>query len=141
MASLVVDCSVVLGWLLPDERSPVTARLLDRVTDEGALVPALWPTELANALLVAERRGRITGEQRSAALDEVADLPIAIDERTAALAFSRQASSLAEAHGLTVYDATYLELARRERLPLASLDRALRSAAGRVGVALLPQAL
>jgi predicted nucleic acid-binding protein len=138
VAICVVDCSVALSWFMPDEGSPATERLLDEIGDGGALVPALWPTELANSLLVAQRRRRITPAQRAAILQRAGRLPIAIDDRTATLAFSQQAGRLAEAHDLTVYDATYLELARRERLPLATLDRALGRAAERVGVAVLP---
>ncbi len=137
MAALVVDCSVTLAWFLGDEGSPLTDGILDRVADAGAIAPALWPLEVGNALLIAERRGRLPGDHRARILRHLADLPIVLDDETAARAW-RETSAIAEAQALTLYDAAYLELAARLALPLATLDRPLREAAQRVGVEILP---
>ena len=134
MAGLVLDSSVALAWLLPDERSAAT---LDRVISDRAIVPGLWPLEVGNALLVAQRRKRITSEQRFAALRVLSDLPISVDAETASRAWT-DTVALADRHRLTLYDAAYLELAVRRSLPLATFDANLRRAAEResVGIAL-----
>jgi predicted nucleic acid-binding protein len=109
---------------------------LDDVISTGAVASGLWPLEVANVLLAAERRGQITLAERQEALAMLGDLPIRTDPHTAAHAWG-DALHLAAARGLTLSDATYLELALRLRLPLASLDRELRAAAAGCGVALL----
>ena len=124
----VLDCSVAMAWMFRDEATEATDRLRDMLVQDRALVPALWPSEAANALLVATRRRRIAREEWSRVRMELNALPIDIDppsaERTLGLVLD-----LALAHGLTAYDATYLELAIRMGLPLATLDRDLRTAA------------
>lgn len=132
----VLDSSAALAWVLPIESSPQTDALLDRIADSGAAVPGLWPLETANTLLVAERRGRITLTERREALLMLADLPIQIDPHTAGHAWT-DTINLAAARTLTVYDASYLELAMRAGLPLASLDWALCQAAQACGVSLI----
>jgi predicted nucleic acid-binding protein len=135
--SLILDVSVVLAWLLPDERGAAAVdEVLDRVTQEGAVVPGLWRLEVANALVMAERRVRLTAAQRAAALQVLAALPVAIDGDTAARAWT-DTLALADEHRLTLYDAAYLELARRLGLPLATLDRELRAAGTALGIPLL----
>lgn len=99
----------------------------------GAVVPALWPIEVGNTLVVAERRRRITAPVIDRILAELVALPIAIDEQPALLSWAA-CVSLAIRHRLTVYDATYLELAIRLHLPLATLDKDLREAAKAEGV-------
>lgn len=99
----------------------------------GAVVPALWHLEVGNTLIVAERRRRITAAALDRTADDLAALPIMIDERPV-LETWRTSIALASRHRLTVYDAAYLELARRLRLPLATLDRDLRKAAKAEGV-------
>lgn len=131
----VVDSSAALAWVLPGQATAATEALLDVIGDQGAVAPGLWPLEIANVLWVAERRGRISLADRTQALAILAELPIHIDERTAALAYGA-ISALAAARGLTVYDACYLELALRLGLPLASLDRRLCEVASAAGVAL-----
>jgi len=121
---------------MPDGRTTATQRLLDRVGKGGAVAPGLWPLEVANVLLAAERRGEIAAGGRARALRYIAALPIAIDAETAAHAWSAT-FALAEHHGLSAYDAAYLELAQRRALPLASLDEDLRAAARTAGVELL----
>jgi predicted nucleic acid-binding protein len=132
----VLDSSVALTWVLPGEATSATEELLATVGDLGAIVPGLWPLETANVLWMAERRGRISLAERTRALSALAELPIQIDERTAALAFGAT-SALAAMRDLTVYDACYLELALRLGLPLASLDKRLCQAASTAGVSLI----
>jgi predicted nucleic acid-binding protein len=137
LSGFVLDCSIAIAWCFEDEATPETDALLERLRDEGAEVPALWPLEVGNALLQAERRGRISTAKVAAFVDLLAGLPIATDGDTAARAL-REALALARAEGLTTCDASYLELAGRRALPLATKDRALQRAARRVGVPLLP---
>ena len=134
--TLVIDSSVALSWCFEDERTPATLAVLDRIADAGAVAPALWPLEMLNALAMAERRQRITAQQRHALSGWMHQLPIKLDLETAAQAWTATAL-LAEQHRLTLYDACYLELALRMELPLATLDQALRVAAPKLGVALL----
>lgn len=136
MAALVLDSSVTLAWFLPDERRANTDALLDRVTSEGALVPNLWPIEVGNAFLVAQRHHRVTQQERATALRLLADLPIDVDATTGTRAW-KASLALADQHRLTLYDAVYLELAMRESLALATLDQPLRRAAGAAGVVVL----
>ena len=106
----------------------------ERVRDLGAVVPGLWHLEVANVLLQAEKRGRITAGDVTMRLDLIAALPITTDSETTARAW-REILALARAEGLTTYDATYLELAIRRGLPLVTRDEALIAAAKRSGVA------
>ena len=99
------------------------------------VVPSFWYLEMANVLLVAQRRHRLTAAQRRTALEELTALQFTIDEEAAQKAFGR-ISELADEHGLTIYDATYLEVALRRKLWLGSRDEALRNAAKRCGVKL-----
>lgn len=136
MTLCVLDSSAALAWVLPSEGGPEADALLDQVADAGAAAPGLWPLEVANTLLMAERRGRITLAERQEALSVLADLPIQIDAHTAGHAWT-DTLAVAAAHQLTVYDASYLELAMRLSLPIASLDQALCRAAERCGVRLI----
>ncbi|MBK8909523.1 MAG: type II toxin-antitoxin system VapC family toxin [Rhodospirillales bacterium] len=137
MAGLVLDCSVAVAWCFEDEASPETDAILQRVRDDGALVPALWHLELGNVLIQAERCGRLSAADTSARLEPIAVLPIVTDHEGPARAL-RQVLALARAEHLTTYDAAYLELALRSALPLATKDRALAAAARRCGLAALP---
>lgn len=121
----VVDASVAASWLLPDERDPSAMRAYARLLEEPAMAPSLWWFEMRNLFVASERRGRITSEKTEEALSLLSELPIELDHvcvESVLLHFARR-------HGLTVYDAAYLELAQRFALPLATLDRALASAA------------
>jgi predicted nucleic acid-binding protein len=133
----VLDSSVVLAWLLPDEASAAVDALADRLERESADVPAIWSLEVGNALLTAVRRTRITLVDVDASLAALAALPIHSD-RTVGPAILNTIVALAARHGLTTYDASYIELAQRSRLPLATLDRKLREACAAAGVAVLP---
>jgi predicted nucleic acid-binding protein len=135
--SLVLDCSAVLAWVHGDERTPEIEAVFSRVVEKGAVVPNLWHLEVANALAVAVRRKRASQEFRDCVLKDLAELGISTDGDTAANAWG-PAVRLADLYGLTVYDAAYLELAQRLRLPLATLDADLAKAAQAAGVEVLP---
>ena len=132
----VIDASLTLSWYFEDERTPMADAVLDQVTNEGAVVPSLWRLETANGLQVAIRRRRIDAAFRDSALTHLAHLPITIDAETDAQAWTNTLE-LADRFQLTIYDAAYLELANRRRLPLATLDSALRTAAEALGLPLL----
>ena len=137
MSGYVLDASIAVAWCFEDEADPASDALLDGLKAKGAAVPALWPLEVSNVLLQAERRGRITMATVDGRLAAFAALPITVDTaswlRTGAAVLA-----LARLHGLTTYDAAYLELAMRQRLPLATKDKALRRVAAVVGVGVLP---
>lgn len=135
LAELVLDASLTLAWALPDEASAYADDILKRTASGKAWVPALWPHEVANGLLMAQRRGRLTTAQRIAFIEELLKLPIEVEHRPATTVFDAQIP-LAEQQGLTAYDAAYLDLALRKGAPLATQDKALRAAAGKTGVKL-----
>ena len=134
--SLVLDSSATLAWIYSDETTEPIRRLFDAVADEGAFVPTLWRLEVANSLTVAVRRGRINADFRRASLADLAVLDITTDQYTDFHAWD-ETLNLADRFRLTVYDAAYLELARRRSLPLATLDEELRIAAAALGLHLL----
>jgi predicted nucleic acid-binding protein len=134
VSGLVLDCSVTMAWLFEDEGNDYTESAL--VAIEGgdeAWVPALWPLEVSNVLLMGERRGRIGPSQSRAFWDVLVALGIRIDADTASHARG-QALRLAREYGLTAYDGAYLELALRRGCALVSLDSKLTQAAGNAGL-------
>ena len=133
-ASFVVDASVGFAWVYPGQATPETDQLLNDIA-AGAMVivPALWYLEMANVLLIPQRRRRLTAVQRQAALEKLTALQFTVDEEGTRHAFGKT-SELAEKHGLTIYNATYLELALRRSLPLATRDEALKAAARQCGL-------
>ncbi len=131
--SLVLHCSVSLAWYFKDEAHPYADAVATRFPAVHAAVPAVWPLEVANAILVGERRKRSTEAQAAKWLDYLRSLPITVDEETNARAWS-DVLTLARARGLSAYDASYLDLALRRGLPLATLDDRLKAAAAAVGV-------
>ncbi len=126
---------MALAWCFEDEQTPEIMGLLDRVVDEGAVAPQLWPLEAVNGLLMAQRRGRVDAAERRRLASLLHALPITIDDETVVQVWSAT-QAIAEAHGLTAYDASYLELALRIATPLATSDRALAAAAKSRGVPL-----
>ena len=134
---LVIDASIALAWCFEDEATAATDALVLRVRGEGAVVPAHWPLEVLNALLAAERRGRIKRAEASAHVRTIEDLGVDVDEETVRRA-SHATLALARAERLSLYDAAYLELALRRGFPLATLDKALAKAARRSGVDVMP---
>lgn len=134
MTGFVLDCSVAMTWCFGDETNPYSEAVLQDLADTGAVVPSIWLLEMANVLLVAERRKRISKAQSRRFVELLQTLPIAVDDVSAARAWDGLLS-LAREQQLSAYDAAYLELAMREGLPIATLDAALRKAAKRCGVA------
>lgn len=139
MTAFVLDCSVAVAWCFQDEADPATDALIGQLTQDGAIVPDIWRMEFLNVLLQAERRGRISEADVTARLHLFRQLPISSD-RESGPATDSHILDLARMNRLTAYDASYLELAMRRALPLATKDRALRDAARRVGVPCLPAA-
>jgi predicted nucleic acid-binding protein len=136
MSGFVLDCSVAISWIMSDESSDVSLHMLELAATDGAIVPSIWPLEVGNVLLNAERNKRITLQQRRSAIFTLNELPIKIDHLTADHAFL-ETTSLAEEHNLTLYDASYLELAIRYGLPLGTFDKQLKLAAKQRKVILL----
>ena len=134
--SLVLDSSVTLAWIYADETTEAIRGVFEHLAEHGAWVPSLWRLEVGNVLQMGVRRGRHNGEFRDATVEDLASLPISVDDETGDHAWG-QTLRLAERHLLTLYDAAYLELALRRGLPLASLDLELRAAATVEGVPLL----
>lgn len=133
---VVIDASVALSWCYPDEQGDYGDRVLVALRENQGIVPSLWKIELANALLVGERRNRLTPADLASFLHLLDDLPIEQDLETASRALT-ETWLLARTYGLSVYDATYLELAMRLGLPLATLDQPLKKAARKAGVRLV----
>ncbi len=131
--AFVVDASMAFAWVKPSQASDESDALLERI-EQGAtaVVPPLWFLEVANGLLVAQRRKLLTAMERTRALDRLSGLALTVDDGDARIAFSRT-SALAEEHGLSLYDAAYLEVALRRTLPIASRDETLLAAAARAG--------
>lgn len=125
MSPIILDASVAVTWLLHDEEDPRADAALARLAETEALVPQVWHLEVRNALLLTERRGRISGDGALARLRSLTELPI----RTDAEPDFDAAFELARHHRLTSYDAAYLELAKRRSGALSSLDDALVRAA------------
>lgn len=131
---VVIDNSVVVAWAL-GETSAYAEAVIASLADVRAVAPALWPLELANALVMAERRGRLTQSQMLQVRDLVAALPIAIEVQPPQRILG-DVLLLARAYRLTAYDAAYLDLAIGLGAALATLDAKLREAARSAGVAL-----
>jgi predicted nucleic acid-binding protein len=135
--SLVIDSSIALAWFFEDEQTDAADAVMRQVAKAGAIVPSLWRLEVANALQSAMRRKRIDAAFRDESLADLRSFPISVDSDTDLHAWG-STLSLAERCRLTVYDAAYLELAQRLRLPLATLDQDLRAACRAVRVAPRP---
>jgi predicted nucleic acid-binding protein len=133
VAEFVLDGSLALAWFFKDEAHRYADTVAGRFPTARALVPAIWPLEIANAVLTGERRQRSTEAQATKWLGYLGSLPIAVDEATNDRAWG-DVLSLARVHHLSAYDAAYLELALRRGLPLATLDDKLKAAASAAGV-------
>jgi predicted nucleic acid-binding protein len=130
-----MDCSVSASWFLKDETNEEANKILAMLKDHELVVPSIWPIEMANVLVMAERKKRITAADAARVVELFFALPIEVE--AAGLQNLRVLQSLAREHGLTAYDACYLELAQRRGLPLASLDGVLNRAAKKCGVPVL----
>lgn len=136
MSAFILDASVTAVWLFDDENEPRADAALTRLGDDGAIVPHLWHLEVRNCLLAAERQGRLSGDEVKQRLDSLRDLPI----RTEAESDLDAAFVLAKRHGLSFYDALYLELAQRHNAALATLDTALARATLAAGLSVVEAA-
>lgn len=132
MPSLVIDASFAVALVLPDEAKP-SGSMVALLKTGGAIVPGLWPFEVGNTLVMAQRRRRIAPTAIERVVAEVGTLPVEVDTQSSLRSW-RSSVNLAVRHRLTVYDAAYLELAARLHLPLATLDGELRKAARKEGV-------
>ncbi len=132
--AFVVDCSVCLPWYLKDEANEFCDRLSYALAGSEVWIPSLWRAEFVSSVINAERRKRMTSEQRRVVLANAANLPLRVDYEMPPVV---ELGELAAANELTPYDAVYFELARRRKLPLATLDGALVKAARATKLALL----
>jgi predicted nucleic acid-binding protein len=132
----VLDSSATLAWIYSDETTECIREVFDAVADHGAIVPSLWRLEVANSLTAALRRGRIDAGFRNAALADLAFLDIRVDPETERQAWG-PTLELADRFRLTIYDAAYVELASRRKIPLATLDAQMRAAGDALGLQLL----
>jgi predicted nucleic acid-binding protein len=139
MTRLVLDCSVAMAWCFEDETNPYSEFVLEALEGGEALVPTLWPLEVANVLALSERKGRLTVARSTEFLALLNRLPIKVDQETTQKAFS-DVIHLARAQRVTAYDAAYLELASRQGLPIATLDDKIKNAANRLAVTLVTAA-
>jgi len=132
----VLDASVALAWCFEDQGTPFTDSVLDRLSDERAIAPGIWPLEVANVLAEAQRRGRLAPADTARLVQLLRSLPIEIESSSLDDVLG-EIFSLAVDQELTSYDAAYLALSMRHGVPLASLDAGVRRASGRLGVTLL----
>jgi len=131
----VVDNSVVMSWYFKDETNNYADNVLDKLTDAIAVVPSIWPLEVVNVLIVAERQRRLSESDSIRFLTLLSQLPIVLEyERPEMM---KELLALARAYNLSSYDASYLYLAMRKGLPIATLDNKLIEAAGRIEVPIL----
>lgn len=129
-AGWVIDASVTMPWFFPDEATPFTERLLDALGEQVLWAPTLWVLECTNVLQSAQRRRRIDANRRAEIAGELSALPVRLDPETPDFV---SLDRLASTHGLSAYDAAYLELALRRSLVLVSLDARLMAAAKALG--------
>ena len=133
MSQLVLDASIVLSWCFPDENTILAQHIARRFTQgDTAVAPSFWPHEVLNALLAGEKRKRISKELTQLFLDDLAKLPITLEAAPARIVFDR-IQTLSRTHGLTSYEAAYLDLALTNGLALATLDEALLRACEKAG--------
>lgn len=128
---LVLDCSVLMAWVLPDESSHYGEKVREAIVRHTLpiMVPPLFFLEVMNVLNVMQRRKRMDQAQVERALQLLQRLPVTVDVEVALLPAIMRLREMMCKHGLTAYDAAYLELAQRRNLPLSTLDQALRCAA------------
>ncbi|TVQ31376.1 MAG: PIN domain-containing protein [Phycisphaeraceae bacterium] len=136
MKGLVVDCSVTAVWLLEDEDDRVAIAALEAVDTTPISVPALWIYEVMNVLVVAERRKRLKAKKFNVLLEELAEIPIAIEHDVD----PNRVIEIARRQKLSAYDAAYVELAQRKSYELCTLDQGMKKAARAEGVSLFEPA-
>lgn len=131
--AFILDASVTVAWYYRDETDPYADAIARRFPDVRAIVPSVWPLEVANAMLIGERRKRDAVATIPQFVSHLSALSISVDEQIFVRVFG-DVQAVARTHNLSVYDASYLELAIRSSLPLATLDSRVRAAATAVGV-------
>jgi predicted nucleic acid-binding protein len=136
VAGFVLDVSATLAWCFENEATPESRALLAMLSTRTPVVPDLWHLELTNALVQAERLKRLTQQETSEFLDVLQDLLFETDTESGRRAYG-PVLALARRYGLTTYEATYLDLAMRRGLPLATRDRELSVAATKARVELI----
>ncbi len=133
--SFVIDNSIVMSWCFHDEANDYANAVLNSLTDAAAIVPSIWPLEVLNVLLVAERRQRLQQTDSARFLALLTQLPIIVDQSRLERRMG-ELLALGRANQLSSYDASYLELAMRQGVPIATLDEKLIAAASSVAVPL-----
>lgn len=134
----VLDSSVALAWLLPDENNDAADALVDRLESEAAVVPAIWRLEVGNVLLMARRRERLTDKDVERLVAVLVTLPVEQEPAPDDEGLTKL-MRIAREHGLTSYDAAYVEVAHRRGIPLATLDQKLSAACAAANVEVLPR--
>jgi predicted nucleic acid-binding protein len=138
VSRFVLDASIVLTWCFPDEEAQKALEISERIAaGDKAIVPAFWHHEMLNALLVGEKRNRLTPKLTQEFLEDLDRLLVDVDLPASSAVVFKATQSVCRRHGLTAYDAAYLELAIRENRPLATVDEELRRAAIAESVPLL----
>ena len=132
----VIDNSVVMTWCFKDETNPYADSILDRLEMSVGFAPSIWPLEVCNVLLIAERRNRIGEADSARFIALLTELPIVVEQEPQER-MMREIFALAREHQLSSYDASYLDLAMRKGLPIATLDKNLLAAAKRSKVPIL----
>ena len=132
----VVDNSVVMSWCFRDETNRYADSVLDKLTDASAVVPSIWPLEVVNVLLVAERQKRLSESDSARFLTLLSQLPIVVEYERPEM-MMKELLALARVNDLSSYDASYLDLAMRKGIPIATLDNKLIKAARRIAVPIL----
>jgi predicted nucleic acid-binding protein len=135
--SFVIDNSVVMSWCFQDQVNDYADRVLGQLIDATAYVPSIWPLEVVNVLLAAERRSYISEADSSRFINLLSQLPILVQQERPEKEMN-DLLALARAHELSSYEASYLDLAMKRGLPLATLDKKLRQAAKAVKLPILP---
>lgn len=136
--AFIVDNSVVMAWCFHDQANDYADSVLGRLADAAVYVPSIWPPEVVNVLLAAERKGYISEADSGHFLNLLSQLPIFVQHEGPAKGM-KELLALARAHNLSSYDASYLDLAIKKGLPLATLDKKLRQAAKATGLPILSE--
>jgi len=134
--SFVVDNSVVMSWCFKDEKNKYGDAVLDRLAESTAIVPPIWPLEVVNVLLVAERRNRLKQVDSVRFITLLLQLPIVVEQEGPGKKM-KDLLALGRANNLSSYDAAYLDLSMRKDCPIATLDKKLIEAAKKVDVTIL----
>ncbi len=136
MKDFVVDNSVILSWVFKDENTKKSQELLNKLLKQNAYVPSLWPYELSNALFIAEKNGRIKEADSVSFISSLKDLSLFV-ENNSYDNITKDILAISREHKITVYDASYIELALRKNLDMASFDKKLNAVCRKIGIKIL----